>query len=71
MKLTFRTKLFLPLLISWLCLLGISAVDIVHGKNNRLEERQLALKFAAGVGLSTVKEYADLAAGGALTREEA
>ncbi|MBC7858911.1 MAG: cache domain-containing protein, partial [Burkholderiaceae bacterium] len=71
MKLTFRTKLFLPLAISWLCLLGISAVDIVHGKNNRLEERQLALKFAADVGLSTVKEYADLAASGALTKEEA
>jgi len=71
MKLTFRKKLFIPLLISWLCLLSMSAIDILHNKSRRFEERQIALKFATDVGMSTVKEYAALASSGVLTVEEA
>ena len=71
MKLTFRKKLFLPLIISWLCLLGMTAAAILQNKNQRFEERQVALRFATDVGMSTVKEFAALADTGALTREEA
>ena len=71
MKLTFRSKLYLPLVISWLCLLGITAVHVFQSKSQRLEERQIALKFATDVGMSTVKEFAELATSGALPLEEA
>ena len=71
MKLTFRTKLYLPLVISWLCLLGITTVNIFQNKSQRFEERQIALKFATDVGMSTVKEYADLVSSGTLPLAEA
>ena len=71
MKLSFRSKLYLPLIISWLCLLGISTVNILQNKAQRFEERQIALKFATDVGMSTVKEYANLVTSGALPLEEA
>ena len=71
MKLAFRTKLYLPLVISWLCLLGISTVNIFQSKSQRFEERQIALKFATDVGMSTVKEYADLVSSGGLPLADA
>ena len=71
MHLTFRTKLYLPLVISWLCLLGITTVNIFQSKAQRFEERQIALKFATDVGMSTVKEFAELASSGALPLQEA
>jgi methyl-accepting chemotaxis protein len=71
MKLSFRTKLYLPLVVSWFCLLGITTVSIFDAKSLRFEERQIALKYATDVGMSTVKEFADLAASGALPLAEA
>ncbi|MBC3929118.1 methyl-accepting chemotaxis protein [Undibacterium sp. CY21W] len=71
MKLSFRSKLYLPLIISWLCLLGISTVNILQNKAQRFEERQIALRFATDVGMSTVKEYAALVSSGAMPLEEA
>jgi methyl-accepting chemotaxis protein len=71
MKITFRTKLYLPLVISWFCLLGITTVAIFQAKAVRFEERQVALKYATDVGMSTVKEYADLVSSGVLPLAEA
>jgi len=71
MKLSFRAKLYLPLVISWLGLLAVASFNIVQSKSQRLEERQIALKYATDVGMSTVKEYADLAASGAMPLPEA
>jgi methyl-accepting chemotaxis protein len=71
MKLTFRQKLFLPLVICWLCLLGLATANILQSKAQRLEERKLALKLATDVGMSTVKEFAEQARSGALPQEEA
>jgi len=71
MTLSFRTKLFIPLIVSWLCLLGITMTDIYHTKVRRLEDRQLALKYATDVGMATVREYVDLAKSGAMPEEEA
>lgn len=71
MKLSFRKKLFLPLLVSWLCLLAVTGVDIWRTKALRLDERVLALKMATETGISTVREFADLASKGTLPLDEA
>jgi methyl-accepting chemotaxis protein len=71
MKLSFRAKLYLPLILSWLCLSGMTLLHIFESKTLRFEERQLALKYATDVGMSTVKEFATLAASGAMPLEQA
>jgi methyl-accepting chemotaxis protein len=71
MTLSFRAKLYLPLLFGWLCLSGLTMLHIFESKAQRFQERQIALQFATDVGMSTVKEYAALAASGALTLPEA
>lgn len=64
MQLSFRAKLYLPLIFSWLCLSGMTIFHIFESKTQRFEERQVALKFATDVGMATVKEYAALASSG-------
>ena len=71
MKLSFRTKLYLPLILSWLCLSAMAILQVHESDTQRFEERKVALAFATDVGMSTVKEYAALAASGALSVEEA
>ena len=71
MKLSFRTKLYLPLVLSWLCLSVMAILHVYESNTQRLEERKIALRFATDVGMSTVKEYAELASSGALTVAEA
>jgi methyl-accepting chemotaxis protein len=71
MNLTFRQKLFLPLVASWVCLLGVATADIFHNKERRFEERKTALRFATDAGISTVKDYAAQVAAGSLALDEA
>jgi methyl-accepting chemotaxis protein len=71
MTLSFRAKLYLPLILSWLCLASMTLFHVYGSRAQRLEERQVALQFATDVGMSTVKDYAALAASGALTASEA
>ncbi|HYD96852.1 MAG TPA: methyl-accepting chemotaxis protein [Noviherbaspirillum sp.] len=71
MKFSFRTKLFAPLAICWISLWAITGADIYHNKVRRLEERQLSLKYAAEVGVSITKDYAEMAAAGTLPVDEA
>ena len=71
MKLSFRSKLYLPLILSWLCLSAMTVWHIHESREQRLDERKLALKFTTEVGMSTVKEYAELAASGAMSVGEA
>jgi len=71
MKLSFRTKLFAPLVICWISLWAITLTDIYHNSQRRLEERQLSLKSATEIGMSVVKEYADMAAAGTMPLDEA
>ncbi|WP_084199733.1 methyl-accepting chemotaxis protein [Noviherbaspirillum autotrophicum] len=71
MKLSFRTKLFAPLVVCWIALWAITGADIYHNKVRRLEERQLSLKYATEIGLSIAKDYEALATAGTLTVEEA
>jgi methyl-accepting chemotaxis protein len=71
MKLSFRTKLFLPLVISWICLLAMMTVSLVQQRSLRLEERKTQLHHAGDMALSVAKNYAAQAKSGALTDAEA
>jgi methyl-accepting chemotaxis protein len=71
MKLSFRTKLYLPLVLSWLCLSVMAILHVYESNAQRLEERKIALRFATDVGMSTVKEYAELASSGAMSVADA
>jgi len=71
MKISFRTKLYLPLILSWLCLSAMTFFYVYGSNTQRLAERKVALAFATDVGMSTVKEYAELASTGAMTVAEA
>jgi methyl-accepting chemotaxis protein len=71
MKLSFRKKLLVPLLVCWMCLWAVTITSIFHTKNLRLTERQLALKSVTDVALSITKEYAAMVQAGKLPQEEA
>nr|WP_052170788.1 methyl-accepting chemotaxis protein [Massilia sp. JS1662] len=71
MKITFRQKLFLPLFLSWICLLAVFSVNILQSHTLRLEERKNQLSNAGEMAASIAKEYAALAAAGTLSLEEA
>ncbi len=71
MKLSFRAKLFAPLVVCWISLWAITGTDIYHNKQRRLEERQHALKSANEIGVSIAAEYAAMATAGTLPVEEA
>ncbi|MGJ7918742.1 methyl-accepting chemotaxis protein [Massilia sp. LXY-6] len=71
MKITFRQKLFLPLLLSWICLLTVFVIDAVHTRELRFEERKAQLANAGDMATSITKEYAGLASNGALPLDEA
>jgi methyl-accepting chemotaxis protein len=71
MTLTFRQKLFLPLFLSWICLLAVSAIDIFHTRAVRLEERRTQLSNASDMAASIAKEYDALAGTGAISVDEA
>ena len=68
---SFRTKLFLPLVLSWLCLLGLKAYDVSSANAQRLEERKNQLVKVSDLALSIVKDYAAQAAAGAMTVDQA
>jgi methyl-accepting chemotaxis protein len=71
MKISFRQKLFLPLLLSWICLLAVFAVDARHSRALRLEERQIQLANAGEMAASLAKDFDGLAARGVLPAGEA
>jgi len=71
MKITFRQKLFLPLFLSWVCLLAVFSVNALQSRTLRLEERKTQLSNAGEMAASIAKEYAALAAAGTLPLDEA
>jgi methyl-accepting chemotaxis protein len=71
MKITFRQKLFLPLLLSWICLLAVFVNDAVHTRALRFDERKTQLANAADMAASLATEYGALAASGALSADDA
>ena len=68
---SFRTKLFLPLLLSWFCLLGLKGYDVSSASTQRLEERKNQLVKVSDLAVSIAKDYAAQATAGAMTVEAA
>ena len=71
MKLTFVQRLWLPLVLSLICLIGLSIATAFQSRQTRLDERKADLKHAAEIALSVVKNYADQADAGTMTVPEA
>jgi methyl-accepting chemotaxis protein len=71
MKLSFAQKLWLPLILSLVCLAGISVYNAYQTKATRLAERKADLKHATEIALGVVKTFGDEAAAGAIPVAEA
>jgi methyl-accepting chemotaxis protein len=71
MKLSFAQKLWLPLILSLLCLAGMSVYSAYRTRDVRLEERKADLQHAAEIALSVVKTFGDQAAAGSMSEAEA
>jgi len=71
MTFSFRQRLWAPVVISLIALLGISTFDAVQSRNQRLEERKNSLINVTQLAMSTVIEYAAMAQSGVLTEQEA
>ena len=71
MKLTFRIKLFLPLVISLVCLFLVMTFSVMQNRALRLEERKIQLSNAADMAKSVAKEYGEQVAAGTISEAEA
>ena len=71
MKLSFAQKLWLPLILSLVCLAGISIYDAYQTRAIRLEERKSDLQHVAETALGVVTAFGEEAAAGTLSVEEA
>jgi len=71
MKLSFVQKLWLPLILSLLCLTGTSIYNAWQTREMRLDERKADLKHASEIALSVVKTSGDQAAAGSMPVAEA
>ena len=71
MKLSFVQKLWLPLILSLLCLAGISIYNAFQIRAMRLAERKADLIHVSQSALSVVKTFADQAATGTMPVAEA
>jgi methyl-accepting chemotaxis protein len=71
MKLSLVQKLWLPLVLSLLCLVGLSLYNAWQTKELRLKERESDLVHASDIAISVVKTFAAAAASGAMTEADA
>ena len=71
MKLSFVQKLWLPLILSLICLAGISIYNAYQTRTVRLDERKADLQHVLQNALTVVKTYADQAAAGTITVAQA
>ncbi|MCX5543938.1 methyl-accepting chemotaxis protein [Paraburkholderia sp. CNPSo 3076] len=71
MKLSFVQRLWLPLILSLVCLAGVSIYDAWQMRATRLEERKADLKHASEIALAVVKSYGERANAGTLSQEDA
>ncbi len=70
-KLSFRQKLWLPLVVSLIALTLISVVNAYQARAIRVEERKNNLVSVSSMAVNLAKQYDDLAKSGAITKEEA
>ncbi|UQO39484.1 methyl-accepting chemotaxis protein [Burkholderia cepacia] len=71
MKLSFKQRLGLPLVLSLLCLILLSVTDAYRSRAMRLDERRSDLVHATQIALATVEFYAKRASAGELSVEQA
>lgn len=71
MRLSFNQKLWLPLILSLICLSGVSVYSASQARAIRLEERKENLIQATAIAISVVRSYADQAASGELSVADA
>ncbi|MGF6779334.1 methyl-accepting chemotaxis protein [Paraburkholderia sp. GAS334] len=71
MKLSFVQKLWLPLVLSLLCLAGMSVFSAYQTRGMRLDERKADLRHATEIALGVVKRFGDQAAAGSMSIAEA
>lgn len=70
-KLTFRQKLWVPLVCSLLCITSIFIFDAFQTRNIRIEERSNSLHNVADIAVGTLKLLDEKVQSGALTKDEA
>ncbi|WP_063778363.1 MULTISPECIES: methyl-accepting chemotaxis protein [Burkholderia] len=71
MKLSFKQRLGLPLVLSLLCLALLSVTDAYRSREMRLDERKSDLVHATEIALATVDFYAKRVFAGELSAEQA
>ncbi|MDN7970476.1 methyl-accepting chemotaxis protein [Burkholderia multivorans] len=71
MKLSFKQRLGLPLVLSLFCLMLLSVTDAYRNRDVRLEERRSDLVHATQIALATIEFYAKRADAGELSAEQA
>ncbi|MCW3587693.1 methyl-accepting chemotaxis protein [Burkholderia cenocepacia] len=71
MKLSFKQRLGLPLVLSLFCLMLLSVMDAYRNRDVRLEERKSDLVHATQIALATIEFYAKRADAGELSAEQA
>src|ERR1700712_3822580 len=71
MKLSFVQKLWLPLILSLVCLFGLSISDAYQTRSVRLDERKTDLVHASDIALGIIKRYGDEVTAGTLPLAEA
>jgi methyl-accepting chemotaxis protein len=70
-RLSFSQKLWIPLILSLVCITCIAWLGAWQTRHARTEERERALKDAGDISMSIARRYAALAAKGAMTEDEA
>ncbi|MGO4465025.1 cache domain-containing protein, partial [Pseudoduganella sp. RAF53_2] len=70
-QLSFRQKLWIPLLCSLLCIAAIFIYDAVKMRQLRIDERLADLSNVDDAALNVVKMYGDRVAAGTVTKEAA
>ena len=71
MKLSFGQKLWLPLILSLVLVFALSVVDAFQMRTLRVDERKTDLVHATQLGIATVRAYADEAAAGKISVDDA
>jgi methyl-accepting chemotaxis protein len=71
MKLSLAHKLWLPLILSLLCLAGLAIYSSYQTKETQLNDRKADMQHAAQIALGVVKTFGDQASAGTLTDAQA
>ncbi len=70
-RLSFKQKLWLPLVISLIALFAVSIINAYMTREVRLDERKNDLIHATDIAMSTIKEYGALVQKGAMSKDDA